>query len=255
MSKRRSVESSIRLDEDFAELTYRQRDLWHGLIVTADDQGRLPGHPGAIRSLVFPFETIGLDDISNDLKVLAAEKHEYILLYESAGKSYIQIINWWKYQPMQWAGQSTYPAPEGWFDRIRHHGKGRRIVTENWDTPGGFCIFVKDNDKDNDNDNVKPTTTKDCDKGSQTPYSILLNAFMDASKLPLYGNLTPRDNESLVRMVKAECTVDDIQEAVKYSRSRSLPIVGVASVEKGTMIQRSKRLSPALALEKPAAEF
>ena len=39
---------------------------------------------------------------------------------------------------MQWAGKSDHPAPEGWTDRFRYHGKGNKIISLNWDSDGGF---------------------------------------------------------------------------------------------------------------------
>lgn len=161
MSKKRSIDTHIRLDEDFADLTYRQRDLWHGLIATADDQGRLPGHPGAVRSMVWPMDNISLDDVLNDLRVLASDKHGYIYLYDVDGKSYIQIVNWWKHQRMQWAGTSDFPSPDGWLDRCRYQGLKHKVITVNWDTPGGFCLSAITNENVNVNDKVNVNVNPD----------------------------------------------------------------------------------------------
>ena len=247
MAKSRSINSAIRMSQSFAKLTHRQRDLWHGIIVVADDQGRLPGLAAAIRSMVWPLDNISIEEVESD--ILAVEDVGMIFRYEIDTKSYMQIVNWWKYQKMQWAGESSYPPVDGWLDRCRYHGPGRKIYLGNWDTPGGFFIpaskEVNDNDNDNVNDDVKPltqsTTTKVCDKGSQNLYSSLLTTFINISKLPLLGNLTKRDNESLLRMVEAECTPEDIEAAVKYNQENDLRIVGVASIERGAMIERSKR--------------
>jgi len=214
-----------------------------------------------VRALVWPLEDLSVEEVESDLKQL--EKQGMILRYETDNKKFAQVINWWKYQKMQWAGESIYPPPDGWFDRCRYHGPGRKIFTKNWNTPGGFVILVDEdvnvnvnvNDNDNDNDNAlrQSTTTKVCDKGSQaiTPYNILLDSFVNTSKLPLHGNLTQRDNESLVRMVEAGCLPSDIEAAVKYNHKNKLQIIGIASIEKGAMIERSKRLRE---IEQPAGE-
>lgn len=181
MSKLRSISKEIRLSQSFARLTLRQRDLWHGLIATADDQGRLPGHPAAIRSIVWPYDDILLSKVQKDLDVLMSS--ENILIYQYGDQSYIQIINWWKYQKMQWAGSSKYPAPEGWLDRERFHGKGRKIFTKNWNTPGGFFIQTNDDNVNvNDNARRKSKKTKVEDKGSQLPKNLFPSS-----------NLQPKD--------------------------------------------------------------
>src|SRR5574337_1824844 len=135
MSKRRVIDSRIRTSQTFALLSYRQRDLWQGLIAIADDQGRLPGVAAFIRSQVWPFDDITIGDTETDLKQL--EEIGNILRYEVNGGIYIQLVNWWKYQQPQWAGPSDYPPPPGWDDRIRYHGPSHQIILFNWNKPGG----------------------------------------------------------------------------------------------------------------------
>ena len=68
MGKRRSIDSRIRSSQTFAALTYRQRDLWQGMIeVGADDQGRMPGYPAYVRSMIWPYDDIPLSEVDADL--------------------------------------------------------------------------------------------------------------------------------------------------------------------------------------------
>jgi len=143
MSKRRMIDRKIRASQSFASLSFRQRDLWHGIIVCADDQGRIPGTAAYIRSQVMPYDDVSLEDINQDLRIL--ETLRYISLYIVEASQYIQIIKWWEYQNMQWAGRSDHPPAEGWIDRERYHTKGRKIITQNWDGPGGFVGVDKVN--------------------------------------------------------------------------------------------------------------
>ena len=145
MSKRRSLDSKIRQSQSFAKLTYRQRDLWQGLIAIADDQGRFPGTQAHIRSMVWPLDDISLAEVEIDL--LRLIDLEMIYRYQINDETFIQIINWWKYQTPQWAGKSDYPPPLNWIDRTRYHGRDKLIITENWDQPGGF-IFSPDKSPD-----------------------------------------------------------------------------------------------------------
>ena len=123
------LDGCIRSSETFASLTYRQRDLWQGLIVVADDQGRLRGAPALVRSQVWPYDDISLSDVETDLQRLAELGN--ILRYEVDGHQYLQLVNWWRYQHPQWVGLSDYPTPPGWTDRGRYH-IGREVVTVNW---------------------------------------------------------------------------------------------------------------------------
>lgn len=134
----RTIVSSIRSSETFAALDYRQRDLWHGLIAMADDQGRLRGDARYIKSIVWPYDDLTAQDVQEGLAFLATGLDPFIHIFVVKGKSYIQIINWWKYQKMSWAGPSQIPAPEGWTDRLRYHAKGKKIITINWEQIGGF---------------------------------------------------------------------------------------------------------------------
>jgi len=136
MGKKRLLDSKIRKSQSFAELTYRQRDLWQGIITMADDQGRLPGAPAFIRSIVWPYDDITLKEVSEDLHAISDSG--YITIYEADGGRYIQIVKWWCYQNLQWASPSDHPAPPGWVDRCRYHTTGNKIATEQWDSNGGY---------------------------------------------------------------------------------------------------------------------
>jgi DnaD/phage-associated family protein len=126
---RRMITSAIWTDAEYAALTMRQRLLWIGILTNADDQGRLVGHPGMVRSLVFPLDDISLSDIDSDLTCFA--DLQWVSLYEAGGKRYIQILKWWEHQQMRWAAPSIYPAPSGWTDRV-HYRKGEDVVQDNW---------------------------------------------------------------------------------------------------------------------------
>lgn len=178
----------IRSSESFGSLTHRQRDLFQGLIEVADDQGRLPGTAAAVRSEVWKYDDIPLPEVQAELDVLAGGTDPFIVIYCVKNKTYLQVINWWRYQPMAWAQASAYPAPKGWTDRVRVQTTGRKVHTENWDQPGGFAtrlpsalhstdvdddvegnpgdvVNINDNhkvknnnkDKDKDKDNTPPT--------------------------------------------------------------------------------------------------
>ena len=129
MPTRRMIDPAIWQSESMASLTRDQRLLFIGLFSNADDQGRLRGSVHLIRSTVFPFDDIGIEEIKGDLRAIEAEGS--IALYEVDGKDYIQVAHWWDYQSPQWAYPSKYPAMPGWYDRLRYR-KDNSVITCNW---------------------------------------------------------------------------------------------------------------------------
>lgn len=135
----RSFVKQIRSSETFGSLTYRQRDLFHGLVEVADDQGRLVGNPASVRAEVWRYdEEITVKEVQEELDVLAGGTDPFIKIYQVNGKTYIQIINWWKYQRMDWAAKSAFPAPDGWTDRVKINEKGGKTLMQHWYETGGF---------------------------------------------------------------------------------------------------------------------
>ena len=130
--KYRHIDPATRRSESVSKLNFRQRDLWYGLILTVDDQGRCPSNPALIRSDVWPLDDVSLQQVSDDLVEL--EKYGFIQLYQVGEKNYLQLLNWHKYQSgSEWLGLSDYPPPPGWKDRYRFHGKNRQIYqSDNW---------------------------------------------------------------------------------------------------------------------------
>lgn len=145
--KRRMIHECLWSSEHFIDLTMQQRLLWVGLITTADDQGRGRAHPGLVRAAIFPFDVIAQDDIQKDLEKL--RDTGLLILYETEGRIYYQVVKWWEYQSPSWASISEHPAPRGWRDRFRYHGVGRGIVksentdtTVDWGSPVDNCLPI-----------------------------------------------------------------------------------------------------------------
>jgi hypothetical protein len=134
----RTIEPSIYRDEFFTSLNLIERHVWLGiLIVSADDQGRLPDKETFIRSDIFPDDDISLTQLREALDKFISQGKLHA--YSRDGKKLLQVVNWWKYQSSaSWMGASSLPSPENWIDRVRCHTKGNEIKTINWNHPGGF---------------------------------------------------------------------------------------------------------------------
>ncbi len=126
----RKIRRTLLDDPRFGMLSVFSQHLYLKLLLVADDQGRLQGHPAWIRSRAFPYQDIALEEIEQALKEL--EEKDFILRYQADSMALIQIRNWWQESDLQWAQPSEYPAPEGWKDRIRYSKRGK-MVTQNWE--------------------------------------------------------------------------------------------------------------------------
>jgi hypothetical protein len=272
MGHRRIIDSKIRKSETFAALTYRQRDLWQGLIEVADDQGRLPGKPAYIRSIIWSYDDISLSEVEADLSVLDQAKNIY--RYQLGDCHYIQIINWWNYQDSQWAAPSDFPAPEGWIDRARYHAKGNILLETNWKLKGGFiaskndkiskqdskednkedsqqdtvltCRDVNDDVKDDVNDEVKvdavaTTPTPQTQIQDEPCLSPLSTAFVNATQIPELTGGPPRWIAALETMQKAGVEPIDVTQAVQELRDRDYSITTLGSIVNAAISVMSKR--------------
>lgn len=143
MAERRAIASTIWDDEWFGTLDFICMTLWIGLFSRmADDQGRLLDNAALIGRKVFTYKDIPAGDIEAMLSMFSSDAK--IIRYEVEGKRYIQILNWWEHQPMQYAVPSNYPPPPGWVDRYNTNYKGHKIIF-NWParptTPDGEKLW------------------------------------------------------------------------------------------------------------------
>lgn len=103
------IDPSIWVSEDISHLTCRQRLLLIGLISNSDDEGRGRAHPTYIRSVVFPYDDISLNDMSQDLE--AIRNKVSILFYEIDGNKYYCFPKWKKWQKVDHPAPSLIPPP------------------------------------------------------------------------------------------------------------------------------------------------
>jgi hypothetical protein len=266
MAKHRYIDPKIRRSESVAKLTYRQRDLWYGLILTADDQGRMKGRAELIRSDAWPLDDVPLADVQTDLDDM--EKNDLIIQYEVDGNKYIQIKNWKKYQSgAEWLGASEYPAPEGWEDRYRYHGKGKTIVTSgNWyedSVKSSTCSLPSfkvedkslhdvDDDVDDDPDDdgkddvdVEPSSQQKSPDNDDLFYKFS-EAFSRKTQIPRSGevpepNGLSRWDKACVDLAASGATVQDMYQAINELPEK-YNVSGPWSVITPTLIAMSKRL-------------
>ncbi len=126
----RAIYPDICTSRSLAACSIEAQLLFDRLLVQADDQGRLEGDAGVIKSLCVPLVdqiparprsgARRIPGIAERLAELEAE--ELICTYEVGRSALIQIVTWWRWQQGQRrAYQSRWPAPEGWTDAVYGH--------------------------------------------------------------------------------------------------------------------------------------
>jgi hypothetical protein len=90
------ISQEVFTDEKFMDLSFEGRLLWIGLIVNADDDGRLRGSAKVLKAGLFPADDIGMNVIEKLLQIM--NNRRMISWYTVDESQYIQINNWQKYQ-------------------------------------------------------------------------------------------------------------------------------------------------------------
>lgn len=107
----RIIKESICTSENLDNLTPEEEVFFYRLIVNCEDYGRADARPQVIRSKCFPLrmDRVSNSDIERWLQALAREK--IIIIYQVAGKPYLQFITWGNHQQIR-AKKSKFPAPD-----------------------------------------------------------------------------------------------------------------------------------------------
>lgn len=111
MVQRRMVYADLWQNESFAQLTDKGKILYIGLIILADDYGRLKNNSHFFRSQIFLYdEELKTKEIS-DL-VVKLDELGLIKLYEN--NQYLYHPNWFKFQILRKdrLGRSLCPTPD-----------------------------------------------------------------------------------------------------------------------------------------------
>ena len=97
MIRKRMIQPNIWQDEDFGLLSPLAQLVYIGCITQADDEGRLIGHPAVIKSIIFPYGLVTLEQVFDALQEIIAKNRNFVY-YEVDKNYYIQFKKWLKYQ-------------------------------------------------------------------------------------------------------------------------------------------------------------
>jgi len=112
MARKRTIEPNIWQDEDFGMLSPIAQLIYIGCITQADDDGRLIGHPSVLRSTIFPYGIITMEQVFDAIEELNIKMKNFVY-YEANNTYFVQLGSWEKHQKQQSdrRQKSLYPAP------------------------------------------------------------------------------------------------------------------------------------------------
>lgn len=97
MARKRMIDPSLWEDENFGKLSPRARILFIGLFSNADDEGRIRANDPYIRSTIFMYDDLSLNEIKKiKAEVISVMKHAK--LYTVSDNEYIYFDNWATFQ-------------------------------------------------------------------------------------------------------------------------------------------------------------
>jgi DnaD/phage-associated family protein len=128
MARRRWIDPSFWDDEDIGDLTFRERLFFIGCWSNADDEGRLRGNPASLRSNVFRYDDLSLEEVTEIRDRVLSQMHRSLFLYEHDGREYLAFDeeHWMRYQNPNHPKESTLPAPPAKGDRGSQEGRKKQ---------------------------------------------------------------------------------------------------------------------------------
>jgi DnaD/phage-associated family protein len=110
MPRQRFIHPDIWGDKKIAKLTFIERLFFIGCFSNADDEGRMIGDPAYLRSMIFKYDDLTLEQIKEIRdRVLLVNKN--LILYQVDGEEYLFFAKWKEYQKPKYPTPSKIPPP------------------------------------------------------------------------------------------------------------------------------------------------
>ncbi len=163
MARARNIKPGFFKNEDLAECTPWARLLFAGLWTLADREGRLEDRPKRIKGELFPFDSIEVEPLLQEL-----ERFKFIQRYEIDGFKAIQVSNFEAHQTPHYSEKSSGIKPPPNLERAPDKEGAK---------PGGLSECSR--------------KTRRIKRGSQPPDSLNPDSLNpDSSKTEDYGRAT-----------------------------------------------------------------
>jgi len=100
MARKRMIDPSFWEDENIGKLSRDARLLYIGLFSNADDYGRIRANAAYLRSTIFMYDDLTLNDVLA-LRNELVQAMKSVVLYTIDGNDYIELLKWDTYQKQQ----------------------------------------------------------------------------------------------------------------------------------------------------------
>lgn len=119
MARARNIKPGFFKNEDLAECTPWARLCFAGLWTLADREGRLEDRPKRIKGELFPFDTIEVEPLLQELA-----RFKFIERYETDGMKAIQIVEFGRHQTPHYSEKPSVIKPHGLQESEPHQAGG-----------------------------------------------------------------------------------------------------------------------------------
>lgn len=109
MARKRMIDPSIWINEDFGTLTNLAKLVFIGLFSIADDEGRGKASPAYIKAVLFPYnDDLRVADIEKALSEISSKMS--VIFYSCDENKYYTLTSWNKWQKIDKPSDSQIPA-------------------------------------------------------------------------------------------------------------------------------------------------
>jgi hypothetical protein len=113
MARKRMLDPSFLADANLGECSIAARYLFSGMVLLADDEGRLSVNLKYLRKEIFGYDNITIEEVGALLSELRAHLRS-LVFYEHDGREYLWFAKWEQYQQIAHPYRSTLPEPPGY---------------------------------------------------------------------------------------------------------------------------------------------
>lgn len=111
MARKRMIDPSIWINEDFGTLTNLAKLVFIGLFSIADDEGRGKASPAYIKAVLFPYnDDLRVADIEKALSEISSKMS--VIFYSCDENKYYTLTSWNKWQKIDKPSESSIPEYE-----------------------------------------------------------------------------------------------------------------------------------------------
>lgn len=110
MARQRFIHPELWSDPTLGKLTPTERLFFIGCFSNADDEGRMLGNPAYLRSIIFPYDDLTIEQVKQ-MRDTVIETCKNMVLYEVDGLEYLTFSKWSRYQKPKYPKASKLPPP------------------------------------------------------------------------------------------------------------------------------------------------